>query len=292
MKEKRVLKARRGYVYTISAFLLMGTVLLFAVLFSGNSKPADTSALKISMIYDDIRTDLISLFGVSASVENEYNTTTVSLNDSAPSPAWSYLANYEYYLEFNYSKHVGGPLEQRQGSLAGADIMLNSTNQSLLILPHKYVYSYNNLSKNEIYVYPLANASALLGFVVNLTSRSLVLNMTQSITPGNLTAVVAATYDNRTVYSSASVSRLALSEWRIETAEGNITVDAGNFFIGSLNATSAISLEFDGDSSAGVLTSLSFNQTLPVEIESGMSVEIRDISRASKLVDKIWFLRE
>ncbi len=283
---------KSGYVFTISTFLLLSSVILLATFFASDVRPVDTSGPKLSMLYDDIRGDIVDLFNISVSVETDNNMTTVEFNDMVPSLAWQHLENYKAYVERNYTGHVGGNIDNREGSLAGADAVLNLTNYTLIIWPHNYTYTYNNLSKNLILISPAQNHSKLMGFGVNLTMDRNITRMNSSISDGNLSSLVFAAYNNHNFSMSAEVSYNESSWWRVETIGGNITITAGRFLSGIYNLTDAVVIRMDGNVSAAIRTDLLFNQTSPVIVDSGFAVELRDISREAFINDHIWFLRE
>jgi len=281
---------RKGYVFTISAFLLLASLMLLAVFFSSDIRPLDITGPKLAMLYDDIRGDVVELLNLSVSVSEVANRTIVSFNDSMPSMSADYIANYERYIEMNYTGHVGGSIDDRKGSLAGADAELNLTDATLYIRPYWYAYGYDDLSKESIYSYPLPNSTGFEGYAVKLTLGSSLTDIRTDLAAGDLSLRLSLYGTNLTYDEYFRLSRNETSSFFFETAAGNFTIEAGRVAVRGGEETGAIRLSTDGVP-ADVLTTLAFNTTEHVSIETGFSIELRDISRKAFITDKIWFLR-
>jgi hypothetical protein len=290
-KRNRLSRNPKGYVFTITTFLLLTSLLLLAGFFSTDVRPVDLTGPKLAMLYDDIRGDVVDLLDVSAETERQGNTTVIIFNDTMPSFAGYYMSNYENYIEMNYTKHVGEPLDQRHGSLAGADAILNMSDPTLYIYPYRHAYGYNNLSKNSIYSYPLNNSSDFIGYSINATLNSSVTNVETDLAAGNVSLHLSVYGLNYTYDNYLTLSGNATSWLEFETPRGNFTVDAGMLQINNRNETNAVGVSVDRNLSASVLTTLAFNQTPRVSIDTGFGIELRDITRKAFILDKIWFLR-
>lgn len=284
---------KKGYIFTISTFFLLSSLVILALFFSSQVEKPDITGVKIAHLYDDIRTDVVNLTGLSVDVSNKLNITTVILNDSMPSLAAGYLENYERYIEANYTGHVGSNIENRKGSLAGADIELNLTRFLLEIKPHGYFYDYSNLSKNRLYIYPGNNSSQLLRCSMNLTLGSQLRNVTESFVNGNMSVKIFTYFDGQPCYNkSLHILSNQSSSIVLQTAEGNITLTFGQINMTGSVVNDSLSIRMDGNSSARVVTDLRFNQTSPVTADSSFSVRIKDVSWDTQFNRRIWFIKE
>jgi len=284
---------KKGYIFTISTFFLLSSLVMLALFFASQVERSDITGVKISSLYDDIRTDVVALTNLSADVSNRNNITTVILDDSLPSVAAGYLDNYKRYIGANYTGHVGSNIENRRGSLAGADMQLNITHFLLEIKPHGYFYEYNNLSKNRLYLYPGNNSSQLLRSSMNLTLGSQLLNVTEDLTNGDLPVDIFTYFEGQPYYNnSLHISRNQSSSIILQTAKGNITLAFGQINMTGSLINDSLSVRMDDHSSARVITELRFNQTSPLIADSSFSVRIKDISWDTQFTRKIWFIKE
>jgi hypothetical protein len=291
----------KGYIFTISVFLLLTSILTLAVFFSASVDKIDISGPKLSALYDDIRTDVFEILDVSPSVANYegeygYNLTNVTIMDSLPDNSIApTLSLYENYVELNYSKHVGQQLDSREGSLAGADIEMFLDDFALNIMPFGYIYTYNNLSKNEVYVYPARSASKLLGLAINISLGSEIINESDSFHSGDLPVRMYIHHQNNNAtryVKSRSVSTNLTSLINIVTADGNVSVHlGGNDVRGDWKNTSLAIFALD-NATLDLSLTLTFNRSSPVVVNTPYYAEITDITGKTWLNKTIWFIKE
>lgn len=282
---------KKGYIFTVSAFFLLASVLLLALFFASRSDSVDITGPKLAALYDDVRGDVYELLGLSVSVQHEGGVITVSFNDTIPSAtAYPWLKNYEAYIERNYTGMVAEPVEDRHGSLAAADISMDLENTSIYIDPYNYTYAYNNLSKNNVSVYPGNESPSLLEYNLSIMLDQNISSSTANVSPGSLPVTLNVTGGTFAYYRRILASNTNLSNWTFETPNGSLSVRVGSLSLGDMNRTSALAISAD-NVSARAITSLSFNQTSPVTVESGFVVTIEDIMGDAELTNKIWFIK-
>lgn len=298
MDANTLIKGRKGYVFTISTFFLFSAVLVLALFQSSRVDAVDLSGPKLAMLYDDVRGDIVEIYNIDVSVDSSQNLTTVTFEDNMPSRDAEYaMSNYKSYIESNYTKHVGGLMADRKGSLAGADIVLNMSDTALIIEPHGYAYAYNNLSKRDLVLYPVKQDARLEGLSLNLSLEDWPSSISAHIIPGDMPFSLFAWKGNQTYKSTALISRNGTSTWELNMTYLNMTVwqiivNVGELSVGDVPLKGSASLSLSHDVEVGVETELTFNQSSPVTVSSSISAEIRDVTGAASLSDKIWFIKE
>jgi len=281
-----------GYIFTLSTFFMLSSVLMLALFFASQSVDLDITGPKLSHLFDDIRTDIVALSEVSLSISNDGNLTFVSFNERIPSLyAKPNLDNYQSFIEANYTARVGRSIENRRGSLAGADILLNLDRFALEIVPHAYAYTYKDLSKRELWVYPQANSSLLLSFDIDLEIDDDNVSVITDISPGDLPVKISVEYSNMTYNDTFLVSRNSTSTLNFSTPRGSVLLTLGNISMGSDFANSSLSL-VTGGPYVNSDVSLTFNRTSLVTVESTYSAQIKDILGKATLDRRIWFAKE
>jgi len=298
MDANTLIKGRKGYVFTISTFFIFSAVLVLALFQSSRVDAVDLSGPKLAMLYDDIRGDIVEIYDIDVSVDNSHNLTTITFEDDLPSWGTDYaMSNYQSYIESNYTAHVGGSMSNRKGSLAGADIVLNMSDTALIIEPHGYAYDYRNLSKRDLVVYPTKQDAKLEGLALNLSLEDWPSSISAHIVPGDMPFSLFAWRGNQTYKSTAFISRNATSTWEfnmtfMNMTVGQIIVKAGELPVGGVPLKGSASISMSQDVEIGMNTELTFNQSSPVTVNSQIGAEIRDITGAASLSDKIWFIKE
>jgi hypothetical protein len=297
MDKMDVFRCRKGYVFTISTFFIFSAVLVLALFQSSRVDAVDLSGPKLAMLYDDVRGDILEIYDIDVSLDNSHNLTTVTFEDEMPSDAEYAMSNYESYIEGNYTAHVGGAMADRKGSLAGADIILNMSETALIIEPHGYAYDYRNLSKRDLMVYPVKQDAKLEGLSLNLSLEDWPSSISAHIVPGDMPFSLFAWRGNQTYRSSVLISPNGTSTWEfnmtyMNMTVGQIIVKAGELSVDGVPLKGSASLSLTHDVEVRVETEMAFNQSSLVTVSSQMGAEIRDITGAASLSDKIWFIKE
>jgi hypothetical protein len=264
--------------------------------FANRPSELDVSAAKISHLYDDIRTDIVELMEINASISNQDNITTVTLNETFPSPMIpNNTENYISYIRTNFTKRVGRQMEVKEGSLAGADIRMDYLaleDANLEILPHNYIIDYSGLDKKSVVYYPQNNQSNLLSFSTNLSFDIWRGNVSESTVPGNLTVSIYAYYDNYSYSFESDVSRYENSSWLFRDGNDSMAITIGSMPPGNDSISNSILLDFSDNLNASVSNSLRFNQSVPVSIWSDFGIRIIDILGDTDLESRLWFIKE
>lgn len=290
------LGSRRGYVFTVSTFFLMGLVLLLAIFFTSKAERIDITGPKLAMLYDDLRTDIAGLIGLEIGVSKDVsaNVTHVTFKDNMMDPSADYrVQNYEHYIESNYSKLVGRDIDNREGSLAGADIHLDLSNATFPIRPFGYSYAYGSLLKKELFIYPNNGSTPFTESLINITLGRNVTNLTWDVSLGNTSYWLYVTYwNNNTFDRKMYISDNGSSSWRFGTLDGNVTLVYGPGYAGGDYHDGVSYLQVEGNITIGVETTLTFNGTASVEVSSQFTAEIMDILGKAWLIRPLYLFRE
>jgi hypothetical protein len=282
---------QKGYIFTVSAFFLMSSMILLAIFFTSRVLETDVSGPKLVYLYDDIRGDVITLFGMNASISSEDNFTVFTINDIMASNA-SQLAlnNYESYIRANFTSTTRSP-----GSPAAARIRLGDLeNITLLFEPHKYAFNYLDPLKTAVLYYPLENASVLESCSIRLELSDEILNVTESVSQGDLTfTLYASNVSNASLpyEKSFKVSHNLSSEWVIEQESSNITIRVGGAEIGNATVNGTIYAGF-WKNPVRTSISLGFGQLAPAYVDSDLFVHISDITSNAEINRTVWFIKE
>ncbi len=272
---------QKGYIFTVSTFFLMTSILLIAMYVSSKAHQPPSAAPKLAALYDDIRGDVYGMLGVSIQTGAKNNLTFVILNDTLPNPSLpGRLARYERYLEDQFSSDVEEHIEGREGSLAGADVTLNFEDAQLLLMPYEYRYQYDTASKNTLRLYPENNNTHLRGLFLNISAGGGVIRFASNISPSNTTGSgmpvrVIIRGSNGTLDMNASISRNGTSYWTLVSDHGFVNVTAGRIFAGSRYRESAFLLDRDA-LPINIITFAAFRES-SLSVDSGFVVRLTDL---------------
>lgn len=300
----------KGYVFTISTFFLMSSVLLLALFFSTRTDETDISGPKLGALYDDIRQDIFEMLNMSVVASSAGNFTVVVFNETLPaaSDIRGRLGRYEEYVEKVHTSHVGIDLENRAGSPAGADVSMNLHNPVLYLRPYAYLLDHNDLSKREVLLYPRENNTNLLGFALNLSIGEN-LSISEDAVRGGWPVRISVVFTNGTYEFNTNISRTEASRWSLElpNATGSLNLTLGRVLADGEWKNSTFAMLIDRVEGVNSSMAMVFKRSRFV-LESGFTITLRDIlgyRRAkrgerpltdivdyTRIKDNIWFTIE
>lgn len=269
---------QRGYIFTVSTFFLLTSVLILSLFFSSKSEEMDFAGPKLAALYDDIRTDVYEMLDLKVSVANYTNFTVISFNESIPAKGIeSDLASYEEFIEKNFTSEVDAKIDDRVASMGAADVSMAFWNSTLAIKPYNYFYKYSELTKETLLLHPTDNNTYLRGIILNMTLDRNVFNVESNITEGDFPIYIYARKGNITYAEDFLVSREDHSEWELNLSGSKIFLEFGQRWIGADSRDATFFMQLEGNADVERDLRLVFDKAPFVELESGFTITIRDL---------------
>lgn len=278
----------KGYIFTVSTFFLLSALLVLALFYSTQSRTPDIAGPKLSALYEDIRDDVFEIIALDLTYANVDNMTLVTINDSYPEGGLGgRIGDYEGYIEKKYTNLVNFELDNRQGSLAAADVSMSFSNKTFTIRPHEYVYEYDTFSKKDVYYYPLKNETNLLGLAVNMSVEQNVTSIESHLSEGNTSFRLYISWLNWTYDNSTMISRNASSWWVLNLPNSTINLSVGGIDIDGVNRSSSLKIVMGEKADCDVMIYSAFPKLPYFYVESGFTITLRDILGNRPMEDKI-----
>jgi len=269
---------KKGYIYTVSTFFVMSSVLIVALFFSSQVDEIEIAGPKLSFLYDDVRGDIYDILGMNWYVSTHNNLTTITINDTLPADdVGEALLKYEYFIEKNYTTSVDQDLFDRAGSLAGADISMGLGNKEFVMVPYNYAYRYSNLAKNQVQIYPLNNSNKLQAVVINITADRAINSVSGELSDGDLPVRIIVNYGNNTYENDSYIARNDTSTFLVNMSNNELKITIGEMNLSGQTRESSIVIEPDDNRPVQVMTSLVFNRSYYFKLDSGFSITLRDV---------------
>jgi len=173
---------RRGYLFTVLGYLLVGTIFSLAVFFSNLAfeERSRTTVLngfsKATLVADSIESSLAGVYGISAVSSN--SSLTIRDHITADYDISGLLGSYLSYLNSSF------------GSITATNISLASGGLAFRVSPGDFTYDYDSFSKNTVRVYSSSGPPGSYSLALFVPASSVVGTTDSRTFPGSFPAYV------------------------------------------------------------------------------------------------------
>ncbi|MFH1055381.1 MAG: hypothetical protein V1744_04735 [Candidatus Altiarchaeota archaeon] len=269
-----MVEVRKGIIFSIMTLMMALTVLTLAEFYATQTQRADINSEKTRGIFDDIRTDLETLWGVEARVSEGPSGREVLFLDRFPlEDGIALTSRYKDFVEA-YSDRLN------------SEVKLDIGDSYFSMPPTGLVYGYPTYEKGEIRVYNASgDALGVEGYDLLISADKNFVNVTEDTAAGSLNVRLNATFPNGGYYREYAVSRSMLSTLEVNLQDSKVTIKLGNNTIDGVERNGSIVVKIAGNITPDIETTVRLGAGDSVGVRTNAVVSVGDtIDRE----DNIW----